>query len=89
METTDSSGDAPAEKYWRADDVVAKAFMDELTRSWHVDENGQIDECPTTDTWTVDRLGGGDAMDRRARARDHGESTGQPARARCGRGHET
>ena len=64
METTNSRDDAPAESYWRADDIVAKASMDELTRSWLVDERN--DEGAATDTPTVVRLGGGGAKDKQA-----------------------
>ena len=38
--------------------------MDELTKIWHVDEDGEIDEDAATDTWTVDCLGGGGALDK-------------------------
>ena len=41
METTDSDDVAIAEKFWRADEFVAKAPMDELTGSWLVDESGK------------------------------------------------
>ena len=44
----DSSDDAPAGKYWRADDFVAKASMVELAGSWLVDEKGEIDEDTAT-----------------------------------------
>ena len=50
--------------YWRADDFVAIASMDELTGSWLVDENGEIGEDTPTDTWTVDWLGKGGALDK-------------------------
>ena len=40
--------------------------MDELTRSWLVDETGEIDEGAATDTRTVDCLGGGGAVDEQA-----------------------
>ena len=68
MDTTDSGDDAPAEKYWRADDVVAKASMDELTGNKLVDETGEIDEDAATGTWTVDCLVGGGALDKQAEA---------------------
>ena len=44
METMESGDDTPQEKCWRADGFVAKASLDELTRSWLVDENGQIED---------------------------------------------
>ena len=82
METPDSGDDSPAEKYWRADDLVAKASMDELTGSWRVDENGKIGEDAATDTRTVDCLCGGGALDKQA-------AIDASACARTGRGHET
>ena len=66
VETPDSGDDAPAEKSWRADDFVEKASMDELTGNWLVDENGEIDKDAATDTWTIDCLGGGGALDKQA-----------------------
>ena len=39
VETTGSDDDEPAEKYWRAEDFVAKASMDELAGSWLNDED--------------------------------------------------
>ena len=62
MATTDSCDDALAEKYLLEDDFVAKASLDEV--SWLVDENGEIDEGASTDTWTTDCLGGGGALDK-------------------------
>ena len=66
METRDSGDDAPADKYLRADVFVAQAWMDELTGSWLVDDNGEIDDDAATATWTVDCLGGGGALDKQA-----------------------
>ena len=47
--------DEPAEKYWRAEDFVAKASMDELTGTWITDENEILDEDAAGDTWTERR----------------------------------
>ena len=55
---TDSADDALAEKYGRANDAVAKASMDELTGSWLVNENGEIDEDAATGTLMADCLDG-------------------------------
>ena len=48
------------------DDVVAKASMDGLTGSWPLDENGEIEEGAAPDSWTVECLGGGGALDKQA-----------------------
>ena len=57
VEPTEDDDDEPAEKYWRAEDFVAKASMDEFTGTWITDENGTLDEDAARDTWT-DCLGG-------------------------------
>ena len=57
VETTGDDDDEPAEKYWRAEDFVAKASMEELTRNWLTDENGIFDNDAAEDTW-ADCLGG-------------------------------
>ena len=59
LETMDSGDGALADKYGRADDIVAKASMDELTGSWLVNENGEIDEDTATGTLMADCLAGG------------------------------
>ena len=84
MENTDSSDHVPAEKCWRADHFVAKASMDELTGSWLVDENGEVDEGAATDTWC-----GGGALRFKQVELEVTEGAGQSARVRSGRGHET
>ena len=61
METAGDDDDEPAEKYWRAEDFVAKASMDELTGNWLTDENGTFDN----DTW-ADFPGAGGELDRQA-----------------------
>ena len=65
VESTEDDDDEPAEKYWRAEDFVAKASMDELTGTWITDENGILDEDAAGDTWT-DCLGAGGDLDRQA-----------------------
>ena len=62
VEPTDDDDDEPAEKYWRAEDFVAKASMDELTGTWITDEKGILDEDAAGDTWT-DCLGAGGELD--------------------------
>ena len=62
VETTGDDDDEPAEKYWRAEDFVAKASMDELTGNWPTDGNGIVDEDAAGDTWT-DCLGAGGELD--------------------------
>ena len=57
--------DEHAEKFWRAEDFVAKASTDELTGTWITDENGILDEDAAGDTWT-DCLGAGGELDRQA-----------------------
>ena len=63
VEPTEDDDDEPAEKYWRAEDFVAKASMDELTGTWITDENGILDEDAAGDTWT-DCLGASGELDR-------------------------
>ena len=65
VEPTEDDDDEPAEKYWRAEDFVAKASMDELTGTWTTDDNGILDEDAAGDTWT-DCLGAGGELDRQA-----------------------
>ena len=65
VEPTEDDDDEPAENYWRAEDFVAKASMDELTGTWITDENGILDEDAAGDTWT-DCLGAGGELDRQA-----------------------
>ena len=67
VETTGSDDDGPAGKYWSAEDVVAKASMDELTGSWLTDENGIFDHDAAEDTW-ADCLGAGGGLDKHAEA---------------------
>ena len=57
--------DEPAEKYWRAEDFVEKASMDELTGTCITEENGILDEDAAGDTWTG-CLGAGGELDRQA-----------------------
>ena len=57
--------DEPAEKYWRAEDFVEKASMDELTGTWITEENGILEEDAAGDTWTG-CLGAGGELDRQA-----------------------
>ena len=64
VEPTEDDDDEPAEKYWRAEDFVAKASMDELTGTWITDENGILDEDAAGDTWS-DCLEAGE-LDRQA-----------------------
>ena len=52
-------------RYWRAEDFVAKASMDELTRNWFTDESGIFDEDAAGDTWT-DCLEAGGELDTQA-----------------------
>ena len=59
--------DEPGEKYWRAEDFVAKASMDELTGSWLRDESGIFDHDAAEDTW-VNFLGAGGELDKQAEA---------------------
>ena len=65
VEPTEDDDDEPAENYWRAEDFVAKASMDELTGTWITYENGILDEDAAEDTWT-DCLGAGGQLDRQA-----------------------
>ena len=67
VETTDADDDEPAEKYWRAEDFVAKASMDELTGRWLADEIGIFDRDAAEDTW-ADCQGAGGALDKQAEA---------------------
>ena len=67
VETTDDDDDELAEKYWRAEDVVAKASMDELTGNWLTDENGIFDNDAAEDIW-ADCPGAGGELDRQAEA---------------------
>ena len=62
VETTGDDDEEPAEKYWRGEDFVAKASMDELTGNWLTGENGILDEDAAGDTWT-DCLEAGGELD--------------------------
>ena len=69
METPDSSDDAPAEKYWRGDDFVAKTWMDKL-QEWGYRRgccNGHMDGRLPGWRWRTGQTG---------RDRSHGESAG-------------
>ena len=46
----DADDDEPADKYWRVEDFVAKASMDDLTGKWLTDENGIFDHDAAEDT---------------------------------------
>ena len=48
---TRADDDEPAEKYWRAEDFVAKASMYELTGNFLTDEDGIFDKDAAEDTW--------------------------------------
>ena len=48
VESTGDDDDEPAEKYWRAEDFVAKASIDELTRNWLTDEDAADTPGPTS-----------------------------------------
>ena len=50
MGTTGDDDDEPGEKYWQAEDFLAKASMNELTGNWLTDENGILDEDAAGDT---------------------------------------
>ena len=67
METTGDDDDEPAKKYWRAEDFVAQASMDELTGNWLTDENEVFDNDAAEDTW-ADCLGACGELDRQAEA---------------------
>ena len=67
VDTTGSDDDEPAEKYWRAEDIVAKASMDELTGRWFTDENRIFDHDVAEDTWADCREASGD-LDMQAEA---------------------
>ena len=67
VDTTGSDDDEPAEKYWRAEDIVAKASMDELTGRWLTDENRIFDHDVAEDTWADCREASGD-LDMQAEA---------------------
>ena len=54
-------------KYWRAEDFVAQASMDELTGNWLTDENEIFDNDAAEDTW-ADCSGAGGELDRQAEA---------------------
>ena len=65
VETTGSDDDEPAEKYWRAEDFVAKASMDKLADSWLTDE----DLRPRCRRGHLGRLpGAGGELDKQAEA---------------------
>ena len=57
VETTGDDDDELAEKYWRVEDSVAKASMDELSGNWLTDENGFFDNDAAEDTWADSALG--------------------------------
>ena len=65
VEKTEDDDGVPAEKYWGAEDFVAKASMDELTGTWITDENKILDEDAAGGTWT-DCLGAGGELDGQA-----------------------
>ena len=67
MKTTGADEDEPTKKYWRAEDSVANASMDELTGSWLTDDDGIFDHDAAVDTW-ADCLGAGGELDRQAEA---------------------
>ena len=67
MGTTGDDDDEPGETYWRAEDCLAKASMNELTGNWLTDENGILDEDAAGDTWT-DCLEAGGELDMQAAA---------------------
>ena len=67
VDTTGSDDDEPAEKYWRAEDIVAKASMDELTGRWLIDEKRIFDHDVAEDTWADCREASGD-LDMQAEA---------------------
>ena len=50
VETTGDDDDEPADKYWRAEDFVAKASMDELTGNWLTDETRTFDNDAASST---------------------------------------
>ena len=64
-ETTGDDDDEPSEKYWRVEDFVPKASMDELTGNWLTDENGIFDNDAAEDTWAACLATGGE-LDRQA-----------------------
>ena len=55
VETTGDDDDELAEKYWPAEDFVAKASTDELAGNWLTDEKGIFDNDAAEDTWNAFR----------------------------------
>ena len=66
VETTGADGDEPAEKYWRVEDFVAKASMDELPGRWLTNDYGIFDHKAAEDTWADQGTGG--ELDKQAEA---------------------
>ena len=67
VEPTGDDDDELAEKYWRAEDFVAKASIHKLTGNWLTDENGIFDNDAAEDTW-ADCPGAAGELDGQAEA---------------------